>query len=65
MKKSYHSILQEIKEAPPAKTERDDHILLVDGLNNFIRCFAAIAVTNDDGIHVGVVIGFLKSLVIL
>lgn len=62
MKKRYHSILQEIKEAPPAKTERDDHILLVDGLNNFIRCFAAIAVTNDDGIHVGAIIGFLKSL---
>ena len=62
MKKRYHSILQEIKEAPPAKTERDDHVLLVDGLNNFIRCFAAIAVTNDDGIHVGAIIGFFKVI---
>ena len=62
MKQRYHSILQEIKDAPPAKLERDDHVLLVDGLNNFIRCFAAIAVTNDDGIHVGAIIGFLKSL---
>ena len=39
MKKRYLSILQEIKEVL-AKTERDDPILLVDGLNNFIRCFA-------------------------
>ena len=38
-------LLQEIKEAPPVKMERDDHVLLVDGLNNFIRCFIAIFYT--------------------
>jgi len=37
-------------------------ILLVDGFNNFIRNFAIVPLQNDDGTHLGGVIGFLSSL---
>tara|TARA_R110000824_G_scaffold62061_6_gene164582 strand:- start:9160 stop:10233 length:1074 start_codon:yes stop_codon:yes gene_type:complete len=37
-------------------------ILLVDGLNTFIRSFSANPAINDDGVHIGGLIGFLKSL---
>lgn len=41
---------------------KDDHVLIIDGLNTFIRVFSAVPALNDDGMHVGGVIGFLKSV---
>lgn len=41
---------------------KDDHVLIIDGLNTFIRVFSAIPALNDDGMHVGGVVGFLKSI---
>jgi DNA polymerase I len=50
-------------ELPPEKTRhRDDHVLIIDGLNTFIRVFSAVPALNDDGQHVGGVLGFLKSI---
>lgn len=43
-------------------TDRDDNVLIIDGLNTFIRVFSAVPALNDDGQHVGGVIGFLKSV---
>lgn len=40
----------------------NDHVLIIDGLNTFIRVFGAVPALNDDGQHVGGVIGFLKSV---
>ena len=37
-------------------------VLIVDGLNSYIRCFAAVPTMNDDGEHMGGVTGFLKSI---
>jgi len=37
-------------------------VLLVDGYNTFLRCFAAIPAMNEDGIHTGGISGFLKSV---
>lgn len=37
-------------------------VLIVDGYNTFIRCFAAIPTLNEDGQHTGGVSGFLKSV---
>ena len=42
--------------------KKDDHVLIIDGLNTFIRVFSAVPALNDDGMHVGGVIGFLKSV---
>lgn len=43
-------------------THKDERVLIIDGLNTFIRVFASIPSINDNGDHVGGVIGFLKSL---
>jgi DNA polymerase-1 len=40
----------------------DSRVLLVDALNSYVRCFAATPTMNDDGEHIGGVIGFLKSV---
>lgn len=37
-------------------------VLIVDGLNSYIRCFAAVPTMNEDGDHVGGMSGFLKSI---
>ena len=37
-------------------------VLIVDGMNNFLRCFAAIPTLNQDGLHTGGITGFLKSV---
>ena len=41
---------------------RDSKVLIVDGLNLFIRTFSAIPTLNEDGQHIGGLSGFLKSL---
>lgn len=43
-------------------SNRDEKVLLVDGLNSFIRCFAATPTMNDNGDHIGGMTGFLRSL---
>ena len=37
-------------------------MLIIDGLNTFIRGYAASPVTNQDGIHVGGISGTLMSI---
>ena len=60
----YLSILDEIKKkGGDSKSEvADDKVLIIDGLNTFIRCFSAIPTLNDDGAHVGGIVGFLRSI---
>jgi 5'-3' exonuclease len=41
---------------------KQDRVLLVDGMNTYIRSWMIIPITNDDGEHFGGVFGFLKSL---
>lgn len=42
--------------------ELNDNVLLIDGMNSYIRCFAATPTMNEDGDHIGGVSGFLKSI---
>ena len=60
----YLSILEEIKNKGGKldSEEPDDKVLIIDGLNTFIRCFSAIPTLNDDGAHVGGIVGFLRSI---
>jgi DNA polymerase-1 len=43
----------------------NDKILLIDGLNLYIRAFSANGAVNDKGVPVGGMVGFLKSLALL
>ena len=62
--KRYLSIFEEIKKkgGPLDGGEPNDKVLIIDGLNTFIRVFSVIPTTNDDGVHVGGIVGFLKSI---
>jgi len=40
----------------------NDRVLIIDGLNTFIRVFSSVPALNDDGDHIGGVTGFLRSV---
>jgi len=52
--------LQEEKVNGPSNI--NDHLMIFDGLNTFIRAFGATPSTNEDGDHIGGITGFLFSI---
>jgi len=63
LNEKFISFLDQVKdEEHKSVTHLNDRVLIVDGLNTFIRAFAVNPAINDDGLHIGGVIGFLKSL---
>ena len=59
----YKELLKEVnKEHNTTKNESlNDRVLIIHGLNQFIRVFGAVPALNDDGEHCGGVTGFLLS----
>ena len=49
-------------ETNPTTRKLNDHVLVVDGFNTFIRAFSVNPSLNEDGSHVGGLVGFLKSI---
>jgi len=41
---------------------KQKEVLIIDGYNLYIRCFAAIPTLNEDGVHTGGMTGFLKGM---
>ena len=63
LNEKFISFLDQIKdEEHKSVTHLNDRVLIVDGLNTFIRAFAVNPAINDDGLHIGGMMGFLKSL---
>lgn len=64
MKARYFDLLQEVERDREQGTgsSKNSHILIIDGLNTFIRVFSAVPALNDDGMHIGGVTGFLRSV---
>lgn len=64
MNSRYLNILKEIKNraSEVENTNKNSRVLIVDGLNTFIRSYAASPVMNEDGEHVGGISGFLLSV---
>lgn len=58
----FSNVKDEMKETDGLNKTQDSDVLIVDGMNLFLRCFAAIPTLNDDGIHTGAISGCLKSL---
>jgi len=52
--------VQEGQESPTAKIH--DKVLILDGLNLFFRNFAMMNMVNPDGVHIGGLGGFFRSL---
>src|SRR6056300_1619458 len=59
-KSNYKEMLTNLSNT--SKGDVNDKVMIVDGLNMFIRVFGAVPTLNDDGEHVGGVTGFLLSL---
>ena len=64
MKNLYKDILTEVNEEHEINhlRERNSRVLIIDGLNTFIRTWTTNPTMNEDGDHTGGVIGSLKSI---
>ena len=64
MNSRYLNILKEVERdhEQGMGSSKDSHLLVIDGLNTFIRVFSAVPALNDDGQHIGGVTGFLRSV---
>ena len=64
MKQLYKNILDSVERDRDQNINRhkNSRVLIIDGLNTFIRCWSSIPTMNDDGDHVGGVTGALKSI---
>lgn len=64
MKELYKNILNsvEIERNQNIDKHKNSRVLIIDGLNTFIRCWSSIPTMNDNGDHVGGVVGVLKSI---
>ena len=63
LNEKFISFLEQTKnDTHKSVTHLNDRVLIVDGLNTFIRSFAVNPSINDDGMHIGGVVGFLRSI---
>jgi DNA polymerase-1 len=64
MKGLYKNILNEVSEEHKTNhlRERNSRVLIIDGLNTFIRSWSVNPTMNEDGDHTGGVVGSLKSI---
>ena len=61
--KELFKLLDEVQEqGEQPQVKRHDKVLLIDGLNLFFRNFAMLNMVNPDGVHVGGLGGFFRSL---
>jgi|TARA_B100001079_G_C16369355_1_gene496639 DNA polymerase-1 len=61
--KKYLELFKSIgNEKSDIEQHPDSKILIIDGLNTFIRVFSIFPSLNDDGVHVGGIVGFFKSI---
>lgn len=61
MNKEYQKIFDSLK-SEKVELSLNSRVLLIDGLNTFLRAFSAIGWVNKDLSHIGGLTGFLRSL---
>tara|TARA_R110000744_G_scaffold77416_1_gene152806 strand:- start:3471 stop:4523 length:1053 start_codon:yes stop_codon:yes gene_type:complete len=61
MNKKYLNMLASLEKQEMPK-DANDRILIIDGLNTFIRAFVVVPTVNENGTHVGGITGFLMSI---
>ena len=63
LNEKFISFLDNIDESEKkGKLNLNDKVLIIDGLYTFIRSFSVNPAMNDDGVHIGGIAGFLKSI---
>jgi DNA polymerase-1 len=61
--KEYLKLLNEISEGNDIDSSKEhDRVILIDGLNLFFRNFAMMNIINQDGVHIGGLGGFIRSI---
>ena len=70
MKEEYKAIFQAMEDENPVSVKqatfhKHSRVMLVDGLNLFFRNFASLNHINHDGVHVGGLGGFIRSIATL
>ena len=61
--KEYLKLLNEISEDNDIESSKEhDRVILIDGLNLFFRNFAMMNIINHDGVHIGGLGGFIRSI---
>jgi 5'-3' exonuclease len=61
--KEYLKLLNEISEDNDIESSKEhDRVILIDGLNLFFRNFAMMNIVNHDGVHIGGLGGFIRSI---
>jgi 5'-3' exonuclease len=58
---NYLKLLEELKNEP-SDLHLNSRVLIVDGLNQYLRAFATSPVTNEDGLHCGGITGFFLTV---
>ena len=61
MKKDLKDLLDNLQENSE-ETQQHERFMLIDGLNLFFRNFSAINAVNPNGVHIGGLGGFFRSL---
>ena len=56
------NITEDSKPVEKATFNKHDRVLVIDGLNLFLRNFSVLNYINQDGVHIGGLGGFLRSL---
>lgn len=62
MKDIYKKLLKDMRDNPPVARNQNDRVLIVDGLNTFIRSWTVTPTMNENGDHTGGITGTLKSI---
>jgi len=62
MSKDLLKLLDNLNQEDTVSFSKHSRVLLIDGLNLFFRNFAMLNYVNPDGIHIGGLSGFLRSL---
>jgi 5'-3' exonuclease len=64
MNELYKNILKSVETERTQNIDKtqNSRVLIIDGLNTFIRCWSSIPTMNDNGDHVGGATGALKSI---
>lgn len=63
MDSRYLKFLDELKNEPVnSDLHLNSRVLIVDGLNSFIRSFSVSPATNEDGVHIGGITGFFLTI---
>jgi 5'-3' exonuclease len=61
-RKKLYSMFHNMGDTKPITRTYNSDVLIVDGLNSFFRSFMATPTMNDNGLHVGGIIGFLQTI---